>query len=417
MPAAGAEHRDGVPVGGLDQHVRGGVGHLGVLAAHHAAEADDAGVVGDDEVLGRQRAVVAVERGEALALGGAADADRSGELVGVVPVDRAAELEHHVVGDVDGQRDRTLAEQHQPARHPRRRRRGRVEVAHGPGHEDGAALGVVDHDRVAVVVGGRDVPVGRVVEGRAVRQGRLAGDAAQRQRVGAVGVDLELDDLVAQVQQVEDVVAGLPGVGREHDDARVVLTQAELLGGADHAGGDVAVGLARGDLEATGQHAAGEDDDHEVAGREVVRAADDALGLAGAVGVADVDRAPVDRLAVLLRLGLHRQHAADHERPGDVVAGSLERLELEAERGQPVGEVLGGHVGREVGVLADPGEGAFIGVPGEARAQRVVRWGGHSSLPKAVEKRTSPSNMSRMSATPWRNIRVRSMPMPNAKPV
>ena len=178
-------------------------------------------------------------------------------------------------------------------------------------------------------------------------------------RVGAVGVDLELDDLLAEVEQVEDVVAGLTGVGGQHEDAVVVLAEAELLGRADHPGGDVAVGLARGDLEAAGQHAAGEYDDHEVARLEVVGAADDALRLAGAVGVRDVDGAPVDGLAVLLRLGLHGEHAADDERSGDVVAGALERLELEAERGQPVGEVLGGDVGREVGVLADPGNGGL----------------------------------------------------------
>ena len=180
VATAGAEHRHGVPVGGLDQHAGGGVGHLGVLAAHHAAEADDAGVVGDDEVLGRERAVVAVEGGEVLPRGGAADADRAGELVGVVAVDRAAELEHHVVGDVDGQRDRALAEQHQASGHPVGCRRGRVEAGDRAGHEDRAALGVVDHDRVAVAVVRRGLAEGRVAEGGAVRQGRLAGDTAQR---------------------------------------------------------------------------------------------------------------------------------------------------------------------------------------------------------------------------------------------
>src|SRR5207237_10620356 len=39
-----------------------------------------------------------------------------------------------------------------------------------------------------------------------------------------------------------------------------------------------------------------------------------------------------------------------------------------------------------------------------------------TSIPKARVNRTSPSIMSRMSDTPLRNIRVRSMPMPNAKP-
>ena len=67
----------GVPVRRLDQHARRGRGHLGGLAAHHAAEADDPGVVGDHQVLGRERAVDAVEGGQPLALAGAADADRA----------------------------------------------------------------------------------------------------------------------------------------------------------------------------------------------------------------------------------------------------------------------------------------------------------------------------------------------------
>ena len=182
----------------------------------------------------------------------------------------------------------------------------------------------------------------------------------------------------------------------------VVVAEAELAGGADHPGRDVAVGLARGDLEPAGQHAAGQHDHDEVAGREVVGAADDALRLAGAVGGADVDGAPVDGLAVLLRLRLHREDAADHQRAGDVVAGLLDRLELEPELGQPGGELLGGDVGREVHVVADPGD------RGLHRAQ--------SSVPKAEEKRTSPSKKPRRSPMPWRNIRVRSMPIPKAKP-
>ena len=195
---AGAEHRRGVPVGRLDQHRRRGRRHLGGLAAHDAAEADDAGVVGDDQVLGGQRAVDAVEGGQPLPLGGSAHPDRTGELVGVVPVDRAADLEHHVVGDVDGQRDRAHPGLGQPAHHPVGRRCGRVEAGDLAGHEDRAAGRVVDLDRVAVGVGLGHRAVGRVAVRRVVRQRRLAGDAAQGERVRAVGVDLELDDLVAR---------------------------------------------------------------------------------------------------------------------------------------------------------------------------------------------------------------------------
>ena len=146
-----------------------------------------------------------VERGQRLALPGAAHPDRARQLVAVVAVDRLAELEHDVVGDVDGQRDRPHPGQVQAAGQPGRGRRGRVEAGHGAGREDRAAGRVLDLDRVAVGVRRGDVALGRVVERGHVPEGegRLAGDAAQRQRVGAVGVDLELDDLVAQLQQLE----------------------------------------------------------------------------------------------------------------------------------------------------------------------------------------------------------------------
>ena len=360
MALAGAEHRRRVPVRRLDQHVGGGRGHLGGLAAHHATEADDPRVVGDDQVAVGARGELtgdAVEGGQLLPRAGAADADGALELVGVVAVDRPPHLEHHVVGDVDGERDRSHPGELDPARQPVRRGRRRVEAGDLAGDEDRAADRVLDLDRVAVVGRLGGLAVGRVVERHVEAECRLAGDAPERERVGPVGVDLELDDLVAQRQHVERVVAGLPRVGGQHDDAGVVLAEAELLGRADHARGDVAVGLARADREAAGQHGTREHDDHEVAGREVVRAADDALRLTRAVRVADVDGAPVDGLAVLLRLGLHGEHAADHQRALDVVAGPVDRLELEPERGQPRRERLGGEVLGQVDVLPDPGDG------------------------------------------------------------
>ena len=403
VATAGAEHRDRVPRRHLDEHARRGRRHLGLLAAHHAAQADRARVVGDHEVLAGQRAVHAVERREVLSLCGPPDPHRAGELVQVVAVDRVAHLEHHVVGDVDGQGDRSHAGELDAPGHPARCRRRRVEPGHRPRHEDAAALEVVDLDRVAVRVGRRRVPQGRVAEGHAVRQGRLACHPAQRQRVGPVRVDLELDDLVAQRQHGEGVIARLARIGRQHDDAVVVVAEAELRGRADHPGRDVTVGLAGADLEAAGEHAAGQHDHDEVAHGEVVRSADDALRLAGAVGGPDVDRAPADRLAVGLRLVDERQDASDHERAGDVVAGPLQRLELQPEGGEPRRRGPRRRV-RRAGPRSRGSTRA-----GHARAQ--------ISVPKAVEKRTSPSNMLRRSAMPCRNIRVRSMPMPKAKPV
>ena len=81
--------------------------------------------------------------------------------------------------------------------------------------------------------------------------------------------------------------------------------------------------------------------------------------------------------------------------------GPVDGLDLEAGGDQPLGELAAGDVGRQVGVLPQPGQ---------RRAHQI-------SIPKGSVKRTSPSTMSRMSSAPCRNIRVRSMPMPNAKPV
>ena len=116
----------------------------------------------------------------------AAHDDRAGEPVAVVAVDRLAELEHHVVGDVDGQRDRP---------HPGELDAGAPSTA-GVGaagskpvtvrvDEDRAAVRGVDADRVARR---RRAPATsrsrRVAERHAVGDRRLAGDAAQRQAVG-----------------------------------------------------------------------------------------------------------------------------------------------------------------------------------------------------------------------------------------
>src|SRR5690606_24498040 len=138
---------------------------------------------------------------------------------------------------------------------------------------------------------------------------------------------------------------------------------AQLAGRADHAVGGVPVGLAGGDVEVAGQRGAGQGDDDVVTDGEVVGAADDAAGghvrgllpLAGGVVVlgADVDAAVVDRLAVLVLLGLERQDAADDERAGD--GGRDDRLLLQAHAHEVRGEVGGGGALGHGDVLGEPG--------------------------------------------------------------
>ena len=130
VPPRRAGDRHGVEGRGLDEHVAGARSHLGRAAAHDAGETDRTRLVGDEQVLGVERAHLAVERLELLARRRAAHRDAALQPVEVVAVDRLAELEHHVVRDVDQDAERADAGEREPRDHPRRRGLGRVDVAH-----------------------------------------------------------------------------------------------------------------------------------------------------------------------------------------------------------------------------------------------------------------------------------------------
>ena len=318
---------------------------------------------------------------------------------------RLAGLEHHVVGDVDGQRDRADARGAQPVDHPGRGRGGRVDALDRQRDERGAAVRLERHRVAAVDRLGQVRPVA-VLVADAVGDGRLAGQAPHRQAVAQVGGHVDVEHLVGAPQQVDRVGAGLGRAVREHHDAAVVLAEAQFVLGADHAVGDVAVGLAGRDGEVAGQHGTGQRHDDQVADGEVVGAADDAAACGELVGrvvvefLSDVDAAVADRLAVLLRLLDETQHPADHEGAGDGRAGLLDVLDGQADLGELVGEPGGVGVCRERDEVTQPRDRGLHRAP--PRIERL--------------KRMSPSTKSRRSGAPVRNITVRSTPMPKAKP-
>ena len=238
----------------------------------------------------------------------------------------------------------------------------------------------------------------------------LARDAANREAVATIRRDIDLDGLAVQAEDRQHVGAGdQPGQGlgvageapRQHDDPVVILAQAELTLGADHAGREVPIGLARGDREralGSRQHATGQNHRDQVADLEVVGPADDPLGLARAIGLADVDRAPVDGLAILLRLGLAGEHPADDDRA--LHLAGIQALLLQADLDQSSSDLDAGGFRWDSDIFAQPVDGDTHQI----------------SIPNCASKRTSPSIMSRMSETPERNISARSMPIPKANP-
>jgi len=115
---------------------------------------------------------------------------------------------------------------------------------------------------------------------------------------------------------------------------------------------------------------------------------------------ADVDLDPANGLAVGLRLVGVAEDAADHERAGDLGAHRIDGLDLQTGPDQVLGQLPAAQAGGQVDVFGQP-------------SQRRP----HLAAPFSDRlKRTSPSTMSRMSAALFRNIRVRSMPMPKANP-
>src|SRR5699024_7606118 len=130
-------------------------------------------------------------------------------------------------------------------------------------------VGVVDHDGEAVI--GRRVHLGDGVaadigEDLALHLRIFAGDAAHGQLVAAVRGDVDVEGDLVEAEQGDRVIAGLTGQAEigQHDDAGVILAEAELLGRADHPVGGVAVGLAGGDGEISGQNGSGQAGDDEV---------------------------------------------------------------------------------------------------------------------------------------------------------
>ena len=188
----------------------------------------------------------------------------------------------------------------------------------------------------------------------------------------------------------------------------MILAKPKLLGRGHHAVGRVAVGFARRDLEAAGQHRTGQGGDDLVAHREILgathnaanlfaRAAERSIrGLFARLGHAHL--APANRLAVALLFFNEFEHLAHHNRAGDI--GAVDVFFFKAHLDQCRVNILGGGAGSKINVLGEP-------------TQRNAH---QTTMPNCCEKRTSPSTMSCMSCTPLRNISVRSTPMPNAKP-
>ena len=194
-----------------------------------------------------------------------------------------------------------------------------------------AAIGRLDdHPRTRHLLDDRCGLVLLDDEGPAEVRRELAGHAHDSHRIRAVRCDRQVEDDVVETEDLADVGAER-GIGRQLEDARMVVAEAELTRRAEHALRDDAADLAALDREVSRQHRADWSERHDHAGFDVGRAAHHPL-LPGA----EVDVGEADPIGVGMR---------DHvENPGDddavhVPARRVDGLDLESELVQRVGNV------------------------------------------------------------------------------
>ena len=119
QPLAGAPDRRGLEICALEHDALRAGRHLRPGAAHDAGDRLRPIAIGDDEHLGVERALDAVERGDGFAGAPAPHPDlRSGEVRQIESMRRMADLHEHVVGQIDDRVDRPDAGRLQTPGHP-----------------------------------------------------------------------------------------------------------------------------------------------------------------------------------------------------------------------------------------------------------------------------------------------------------
>ena len=182
-----------------------------------------------------------------------------------------------------------------------------------------------------------------------VQRRDLARETVDRQQVGAVPGDLDLQHVLGERQHLAERRARLEAVP-EHHDPTVVLAELELALGEDHPVRELAAELPRLDLHPAGDLRAGQRDGDGRTRAEVPGSADDRARLA----LTHIHRAELELVRVRVLAGL--EHASDPEEAG--VARDPEvrdAVDLAGRDREPVGELLQWHLDRDV--VAQPRDG------------------------------------------------------------
>ena len=236
----------------------GGVGaDAGIHAAHNAGDDQGLGGVRDDQHLGSEHALLAVERREFFSRDGATNDDLSAaKFTRVEGVQRMTGFEHHIVADVDDVIDRTEADGGEARLEPRGAR-ANLNAGNNVCGVEWAVFRTVDAD------GGQEIAAQsracrfvdraaedflRVEERELEPRGEFTRDAEVREGVGAVGRDLDIEHGVSGREHIVDGGTERRAV-RENEEAGGIFGDAEFLRGTHHAVGGLAADFRLLDFE------------------------------------------------------------------------------------------------------------------------------------------------------------------------
>lgn len=204
--AGGAADGEGRKGGGFQENVGGAGVHLAVEAPHDAGQGDRFFGVGDDEHVGGQRVLGAVQSGKGFLGMGAADDDAAaGQAMEIKSVQRLAELEHDVVGYVHDVVDAAQADGFQTPDEPVGAGAD-ADALDQAGDVEGTEIRLQDLDAGQAVDGGGLGKLGRIRRRRQHASleggGDLVGQAQVTEAVGAVAGDFHVQHGVAPGQRL-----------------------------------------------------------------------------------------------------------------------------------------------------------------------------------------------------------------------
>ena len=310
-------------------------------------------IVANGHDLAVQRVFLAVQGLELLAVLGKADGEVAAlDLVGIIDVQRAAEVHHHIVGDVHQRRDRAQPHRLQPVLQPARGG-GVLHIAEMPADHDGAGIHGIrrevaapdDRARIAAVALGGVQLAQRAEAGR--RQ--VTGHATHAQAIGAVRRDGDVDQRVVE-----------PGIFREGEtqrrifgklnDAIMLVRQAKLAFRDQHAVGVLAADRALFQVDAGAGDMAADRGEHALhAGARVRRATDHLHDFLAGIDLADPQPVGIGML-------LSGDDMGDSE-GGEGGGAILHAFDLKADHGERADDLLQRGIGVEM--LLQPGQGEF----------------------------------------------------------